>query len=259
MNIFCSVLTYELGKALGVVEATAEFRRQIDDPKAPDSLPAARMVARLRELGNVMLYHGAGTCLAKARSRAAHAAHKWLAEQDDSQRAIWVMCDDDVECDQRTLRALLAVAGHDRIAVLPCAVRGNDREQHTVNVVWESTLLLPLSPESVVARPVLRGGCGVMVVPLGALRLMHERLKLAVDEEGAFQLDWWHDDDDDVKPALFAQRFAPRSETDSRRTWLGEDYSFCELARSAGVPIFAPVEGVSIHDGIGLDLKLCQR
>ncbi len=249
MNIFVSVLTYELGKALGIVEATAEFRRQVDDPKSPDSLPAARMVARLRDAGNVMLYHGAGTNLAKARSRAAAAAHKWLAAQDDAQRALWVMVDDDVECDAKTLRALLAIAGHDRIGVLPCAVRGNEREQATVNCVWESTLLLPLPPESVVARPVLRGGCGLMVVPLEALR--------RISEHGAGE--WWHDDDDEVKPALFAQRFALRSETDSRRTWLGEDYSFCELARSAGVPIFAPVEGISIHDGIGLDLKLCQR
>lgn len=244
MNIFVSVLTYELGKALGIVEATAEFRRQVDDPKSPDALPAARMVARLRDVGNVMLYHGAGTNLAKARSRAAHAAHRWLAAQDDSQRALWVMVDDDVECDAKTLRALLAVAGDSRVAVLPCAVRGNEREQATVNCVWESTLLYPI--EGIETRPVARGGCGLMVVPLGVLRRVSE-----------FGCEWWHDDDDDVKPALFAQCFALRSETDNRRTWLGEDYSFCERLRAAKVSIVAPVVGVSIHDGIGLDLKLC--
>lgn len=247
MNIFVSVLTYELGKALGIVEATAEFRRQIDDPKGPDNLPAARMVARLRDCGNVMLYHGAGTCLSKARSRAAHAAHKWLAEQDDSQRAVWVMVDDDVECDARTLRALLAVAGSERVAVLPCGVRGNEREQATVNCVWDSSLIYPI--EGIETRPVKRGGCGLMVVPLAALRAL----------VAAKDWDWWHDDDDDVKPALFAQRFEPRSATDARRTWLGEDYSFCSRLREVGVTIVAPVVGVSIHDGIGLDLKLCAQ
>lgn len=245
MNIFVSVLTYELGKQLGIEDATAEFRRQVDNPKAPDNLPAARMVARLRELGNVMLYHGAGTCLPKARSRAGNAAHQWLAAQPDSQRALWVMVDDDVECDQKTLRALLAIAGSNRVAVLPCAVRGNAAEQATVNVMWDSTLIYPL--EGIETRPVRRAGCGVMVVPLDVLRAL-----VATDCE------WWLDDDGESKAALFAQCFAPRSETDQRRTWLGEDFSFCERLRRAKVSIVAPVVGVSIHDGIGLDLKLCQ-
>ena len=81
MNVFLSVLTYELGRQVGISEAPHEFRRQVDDPTSPDNLPAARVAARLAELGTVMLYHGAGTNLSKARSRAAHAARKWLSEQ----------------------------------------------------------------------------------------------------------------------------------------------------------------------------------
>lgn len=247
MNIFVSVLTYELGKALGIEDATLEFRRQVDDPKSPENLPAARVVARLRELGSVMLYHGAGTCLPKARSRAAHAALSWLREQDESQRAIWVMVDDDVECDARTLRTLLAAAAADRVAVLPCPIRGNAAEQHTLNLAWESSLLL--QSEGVTVRPVKRAGCGMMVVPLAALQRVS-------DDERA---DWWHDDDDQPKRALFQQLFAPRSDDDQRLAWLGEDYSFCERLRASGVSIVGIVDGVAIHDGQALDLKLCQR
>lgn len=247
MNIFASVLTYELGKALGIDDARAEFLRQVADPTHTDHLPASRMVARLRELGEVMLCHPAGTSLPKVRSRAAHEARKWLSAQGGG---VWVMVDDDVECDAPTLRRMLAAAGDSRVSVLPCPLRGTAAERHLLNVVWESTLLLEEQSAlagKLLVRLVRRGGCGLMVVPLEALEvvtLLHERFLT------------WHDDDDVDKVALF-QTIFPTLEGHTR--WLGEDYSFCERLREAGIPIVAPVEGVAIHDGFAIDLKLCQR
>ena len=245
MNVFLSVLTYELGRQVGISEAPHEFRRQVDDPKSPDNLPAARVAARLAELGTVMLYHGAGTNLSKARSRAAHAARKWLTEQNDSRRRVWVMCDDDVECDATTLHKLIAAAGSDRVAVLPCPIRGTASEQQTVNVVWDSSLVVV--ENGVRTRAASRAGCGLMVVPLGALeRVMADQNR-----------DVWGFDDDDGehKLALFHQTFVDAGD---RRLWLGEDYSFCWRLRAAGVPLVGIVEGIAIHDGVGLDLRLCQ-
>lgn len=245
MNVFLSVLTYELGRQVGISEAPHEFRRQVDDPKSPDNLPAARVAARLSELGTVMLYHGAGTNLAKARSRAAHAARKWLGEQSETRQRVWIMCDDDVECDARTLSQLITAAGSDRVAVLPCPIRGTASEQQTVNVVWQSQLTM--FEQGVRTRAARRAGCGLMVVPIGAL----QRLMANTESEVLFD----DDDGERDKLGLFHQMFIDEGD---RRLWLGEDYSFCERLRAAGVPLVGIVEGIAIHDGVGLDLRLCQ-
>lgn len=248
MNIFASVLTYELAKALGIEEAQAEFRRQVSEPTNSEHLPASRMVARLRELGNVMLCHSAGTSLPKVRSRTAHEALKWLSAEGGG---VWVMIDDDVECDGATLRRMLAAAGESRVAVLPCPIRGTAKERQILNVTWDGSLILEEKTAlagKLLVRLVRRGGCGMMVVPFEALHSVSDMCA-----------EWFHDDDDELKKALFAQLFALRSDSDSKRVWLNEDYSFCERLRGAGIPIVAPVEGISIHDGFALKLDLCQK
>lgn len=247
MNIFASVLTYELAKAMGIEAAQQEFRRQVDNPKSVESLPAARMVARLREVGNVMLCHAAGTSLPKVRSRTAHEALKWLK---DNGGGIWVMCDDDVECDVPTLSRMIAAAGESRVAVLPCLIRGTAAERATLNVVWDGSLVLEehtAAAGNLLVRLVRRGGCGMMIVPLEPLE--------AVTRLNERDLTW-HDDDGADKVALFQTIFPM---IDGHPRWLGEDYSFCERLRECGIPIVAPVEGRAVHDGTLLDLQLCQQ
>ena len=72
--LFVSCLTYELTRRVGVERSGAAFVQMV---RAPDdsSLPAARTVARLAQLGaELELFHGVSSCLPKARSRAAAAA-----------------------------------------------------------------------------------------------------------------------------------------------------------------------------------------
>lgn len=230
--IVVSVLTYALGKELGIAGAARELSRQFSDGTG-DVLPCVRTIQRLRGLDELMLYHGSSTTLPKARSRAAHAA---LAAPNAD---LWVMIDDDVETDLDTLARLVAIARAGKVAVLPCAVRstGND---HRVNVLWQGSLIDPTGGVS--ARAVARGGCGLMIVPRAALERMRFTYSAALS---------YLDDDGQKRVALFAQMFT--GDLDSQM-WLGEDYSFCERCRAAGVELAAPVEGHSIHDGAILDL-----
>lgn len=226
--IFVSVLTYELGKEHGLENAAAEFLRQVGTPDN-EALPAARVVARLRDIDEVQLYHGAGTCLAKARSRAAQA---FLESRCDR----WVMVDDDVETNTSTLERLLSAAGLSHVSVLPCLVRGST-DDHRVNVVWGGELVQVVN--GVRVRSVKRAGCGLMVVPRAPL------------ERAAKDCPRWIDDDGTSKAALFYEMLAPVDGADTVR-WLGEDYSFCARLGSSDVPIVGLVEGVSVHDGRAL-------
>lgn len=231
-RLFVSTQTYALAKQIGVEAATQEFERQCQKPDR-NSLPAARMVRRLRELGCVAAWHNAGTTLPKLRSRSAHAAHA-------SECEYWVLLDDDVECDQSTLIRLLGAAGAPddlRIAVLPCLLRGTEHEGSLVNCVWSSAIVQGTTHNLV--RPVARAGCGAMIVTRGALRRMLEHWTPGL---------CWKDDDGLTKVALFEMVRTLGGE------WLGEDYSFCERARIAGVEIFGLVSGVSMHDGRHLQL-----
>jgi hypothetical protein len=229
-SFFVTPSTYALGKAMGVERAGAAFLEMIDKPSAKsDCLPSARMICRLQEMGKVTMWHGWGTDLPKLRSRAAYAAFEGACDQ-------WVTLDDDVECDTATLRSLVEMAGHERIAVLPCLIRGSKAEAGALNVVFEGALLTP-SPGGL-ARPCKRGGTGCMVVGGQALArmMMHYR-----DELG------WLDDDQRMKVALFEARV-------QQQQWFGEDYSFCNRARSLGIEILSPAAGRSNHDGRILDL-----
>lgn len=249
MNIFCSTLTSALGKQLGIRAAAREFASQVADPAAHDPaelLPVARVVLRLREYGDVMLYHGASTSLPKARSRAAHAALESKAD-------LWVMVDDDVETDIDTLGRLVTLARDDRVSVLPCAIRGAGAEESRLNVVWASPLIsctdrsvsVTGSIEAKVeGRDVRRGGCGLVIVARKALERVTDLYR-----------DFYYDDDDGVrKVALFAMTLW---EMEGRQLWLNEDYSFCERLHDACVSIVAPIKGTSWHDGALVDLAQC--
>jgi hypothetical protein len=230
MKIFVSVATYELGKRLGVERAAREFLRMCERPLRGD-LPAARMVARLRELGDVALYHGASTTLPKLRSRAADAA--WQSGAD-----LWVMVDDDVECDTATLARLIKLAGDARVSVLPCAVRGvaGDAE---LNVRFAEKLVDVAG--GIPFRRAELAGTGCMVVTRAAL----QRVRDAMQADGK-----WIDDDGQQKLALFEMHRDRES-----GEWFGEDFSFCRRLRAAGVQIRALMQGVSSHDNQTIQLE----
>lgn len=233
--IVVSLLTYELGKALGIDGAAHEISIQLSGDCMPgDELAAVRTIQRLRGIDELMIYHGASTTLPKARSRAAHAALGARAAD------LWVMVDDDVETDLDTLSRLIAIARTGSVAVLPCAVRSTSGD-HRINVMWNGALVQV--DKGVSSRSVVRGGCGLMIVPRSALELVIEDYRSELS---------YRDEDGEQRVAIFSQMFAgePRE-----RIWLGEDYSFCERLRASGIGVAAPVVGKSIHDGIGLDLR----
>lgn len=227
--IFLSVLTYELGRALGVEAAAREFARQLTAPPGEPRIPAASVAYNLQRLGGdeVMLYHPFGTRLPQLRSRCAHAA---LASSAD----VWVMCDDDVATDAEVLRAMLAVARSPEhpAVILPCLVRGAKGE-HRVNVEWGTTLVEQIAGHTV--QRVTRGGCGLMVVHRAALTLAAEYAELYQDDDGVIKRAFFRD-------MLLADR------------WLGEDLSFCARLNAAGVLLVAPAEGASYHAGQLLEL-----
>lgn len=232
--IVVSLLTYELGKALGIDGAAHEVATQLSGDCLPgDELAAVRTIQRLRSIDELMVYHGASTTLPKARSRAAHAA---LAA---SAADLWVMVDDDVETDPDTLAQLIAIARTGTVAVLPCAVRSTSGDKR-VNVVWHSALV-QVDKRGVSSRAVLRGGCGLMVVPRTALQLVTDDYRSELS---------YRDDDGEERVALFSQLFLG-----SPRVWLGEDYSFCARLRASGIAIAAPVKGQSIHDDMLVNLR----
>lgn len=234
--ICVSALTYALGKALGIELAGRELARQLTETPKPGldwDLPVVRTIKLFQRHDEIMLYHGACTTLPKARSRAAHAALETTAD-------LWAMCDDDVETDAATLERLIAIARSGRVAVLPCAVR-SVRGDHRINLTWASSLVTV--ERGVSMRAVRRGGCGLMIVPRIALEAVRDFYREDLS---------YHDDDGVQRVALFAQMMWGGS---PNQLWLGEDYSFCERLRVAGIEIAAPLEGTSIHDGSELDLR----
>jgi hypothetical protein len=245
-RIFVSCLTYELSKRLGVELAAKEFARMCECPE-PGDLPCARMVGRLRQFGALALYHAAGSCLPKLRSRCAHAALESGADY-------WVMLDDDVECESATLDRLLAAAGDPLeacIVVLPCRLRGDAGERDTVNVRFVDAGPVVVGNGGPI-REIIHGGCGCMVVTRGALQRVSEYYRRELS---------WQDDDRCTKVALFEMiRELPLPDPKLRPLeqepeWLGEDLSFCRRVRETGVPIFALLSGLSFHDGQALKLN----
>lgn len=230
-SIFFSTLTYELSRQLGNQQAAAELVEQCRTP-TKTSLPVARMVYRVSQWHDVQLYHGAGSYLPKARSRAAHAALQSGADY-------WLMCDDDVECDARAIETLLRCSMYDdRVAVgLPCWLRGA-RESEQINVQWDGDLVLGGT------RKAKRIGTGCLMLSRVALQEVTDMCNPALA---------WDDDDEQRKVALFRDLAWQNHET-RRQEWLGEDFSFCHRLRDAGVELRGVVEGVSRHAGEALQL-----
>lgn len=224
--IFLSVLTYELGRALGVEAAAREFARQASASPGTDRIPAAAVAYNLQRMfgfEGVTLYHPFGTRLAHLRSRCAHA---FLASSAD----VWVMCDDDVATDDRVLRAMVDIARSPQhpVVILPCLVRGATGDDR-LNLEWDGQLVEQLAGHTV--QRVARGGCGLMAVPRSALMAAAEFAEQ------------YHDDDGQTKLAYF------RELVEDER-WLGEDLSFCARLRAADVQLVAPVDGQSYHAGM---------
>lgn len=230
-TVLVSALTYELGKQLGIERASRQFIAQCEHPNR-NSLPVARMIARLRQLSEVIVYHGFSTSLPKARSRAAHEALSSAAD-------FWLMCDDDVECDTDTLGRMFVIAGTavPAAVVLPCVLRGTAADRSEVNVQLTKGSI-PISIGGFAAQTIDRGGTGMMLLNRAALERVsdHYRSELA-----------WRDDDGVSKIALFQPIL-------SGGEWLGEDFSFCDRLLAAGVGLWAVLDGVSLHAGEGLRL-----
>jgi hypothetical protein len=236
-TVFGSTLTYQLGRELGIERAAREFQNQLRNTDR-NSVPCARVFARLSKLTNLQVYHGASTTLPKARSRAAHAALQ-------SHASYWLMCDDDVEADTGTLLRMFELAGEPtelRAVVLPCLMRGAGTEQETVNVQFEPGSLLQFQG-SVPWRAADRAGTGCMLLTAGALHAVTEYFRSELE---------FVDDDRDRKVALFQLLISDEREPFGQ--WLGEDFSFCDRLHGAGVELRALLSGASMHAGSPLAL-----
>lgn len=238
--IFVSVMTYALGKELGLTEAVAEFHAQVKEPSS-DSLPAARVVARMARLEEIGLYiDPAATCIGKGRSRAFHAARESPAD-------IWISVDDDMDADTRTLELLVesvrAYAEVPRVVFAPYWLR----EQEKVSAALE---------QYPIARPVngggetlsaVAGGFGLVAVNRAAMQRLHVEHTPALcyqDDDGVERLALFHDIFHGKLSAVGADR----------GRWYGEDTSFYKRCRGVGVRVEALATGHTMHCGRTLRL-----
>lgn len=229
-----TVSAYALGKKLGIREAMRELAVQVEHP-TPHSLPAVRVVARLRNICDVVVrFDTGGTVLGKVRSRHAHSA--WESGAD-----VWVSCDDDVEATTATLQSLLQAVddGTPRIALAPYIMRAASTLVSVASVelprIVTSERVLP-GPAGARLRPVPRGGFGLVAMNRAALEAVRESCShLAyVDDDGVERLGLFHDQ---IR----------------EKRWLGEDLAFFEHV-PARVHVEALLTGHTVHDGEALDL-----
>jgi hypothetical protein len=230
-----TVSAYALGKEIGIVEAMRELERQVQTPTR-ESLPAVRVIARLRELCDVIVrVDTGGTVLGKVRSRHAHAAWESGAE-------VWLSCDDDVEATTSTLLSMLQAVGDPTpsIVLAPYIIRSATTLVSVASVeiprIVTSERVLS-GPGAARLRPVPRGGFGLVAMNRAALELVRgECLHLAyVDDDGVERLGLFHDQ-------IRGKR------------WLGEDLAFFEHV-PARVRVEALLTGHTVHDGEALDLS----
>ena len=233
--IFVSVMTYALGKELGLTEAVVEFHAQVKEPSS-DSLPAARVVARLARLDELGLYiDPAATCIGKGRSRAFHAARESAAD-------VWLSVDDDVDADTRTLELLVEAVRGDadtpRVVFAPYWLR----EQDKVSAALE---LHPL------ARPIKGGGEALSAVAggFGLVAVNRAAMQRLLVEHTPSIL--YRDDDGVERLALFHDIFFGGSGVG---VWYGEDTSFYKRCRGVGVRVEALATGNTVHCGRALRL-----
>lgn len=227
--IFVSTLIYALGKTLGFEAAVSEFHKQLKNP-GPSSLPCVRTIARLQQLDDVQLMvDPACTSIAKARSRAFHAAAMSSAD-------VWVSIDDDSEATADTLDLMLQAArsGGD-LVIAPCLLRGQDRVNVALYQIESERELLDG------ARLIRAHAGGLAISALG--RRAMSTLAAAYSPDLLFT-----DHDGVQRLALFAEEIIGGQ-------WFGEDVSFCARVAAAGLVIEALATGVTSHDGQGLLLN----
>jgi hypothetical protein len=231
--IFASTMVYALGKELGFVDAEAEFNRQLEDPTS-ESLPAVRMIHRLRHLDSVGLHvDAAATSIPRARCRAFDHAEKSLAD-------FWFSVDDDCECDTETAKRMLEAAREEQAVILaPYLLRGTNE----VSCMVAPDALERVLPSGARLIASQGGGFGLVCMP----RSVMLKLSLMYSSRLGFR-----DTDGKYRIALFHEQL-------SLQSWLGEDVSFCRLAIDAGVPVWAVGTGVTRHCHQRLDLELVRR
>jgi hypothetical protein len=227
--IFVSTMIYALGKVLGLEPALEEFHAQLKNPSKA-TLPCVRAIQRLQTMDDVsLLVDPAATSIAKARSRAFHAAA--LSPAD-----VWVMIDDDCEATADTLDSLVQAArASGDLVVAPCQLRGQDR----TNVVMyqiESERRLPDGAELGRAHA---GGLAIAALSRHAMNKLAE----------AYEPELLYTDHDQVaRLALFAEELAGGQ-------WFGEDIAFCARCTAVGLKVEALLTGVTSHDGRALLLN----
>lgn len=226
--IFVSTMIYALGKVLGFEPALEEFHAQLKHPKA--TLRCVRAIQRLQTMDDVeLLVDPAATSIAKARSRAFHAAAMSKAD-------VWVMIDDDCEATVDTLDSLIEAArsGGD-LVLAPCQLRGQDRT---------NVLLYQLDSERKLADGAVLGRAHAGGLAIAALS-RHAMNTLAE----AYQPELLYTDHDHVaRLALFAEEIAGGQ-------WFGEDIAFCARCTAVGLKVEALLTGVTSHDGRALLLN----
>jgi hypothetical protein len=228
--LFASLFLYAAEKHCSVVERAAEawpervkrWRRQ------PQTCPwpGMRTLAALGTLGEpVAEFINAGAFITRGRSRA---AGRFLTSKAD----VWVSCDDDVEADDQVVRRLVercrSTVG---LVVAPTVLRGrstSDVVQHAAGE-REGDLL-----------PISRTAFGLVALHREAVLSVLPGAPIARDEEQGYEY-----------PALFLERVEAGQ-------WLHEDYAFCDLARSRGVPMHALLGALTRHAHVPFTLQAPQ-
>lgn len=231
-SVCVTVSCYALGKRLGLERGLRELERQIQAPTR-ESIPAARAIARLRNVaGLVVRCDTGGTLLGMVRSQ--HAHYAWM-----SGAQVWLSIDDDVEATTPTLRDLVdaTIGPVPRIVVAPCMTRQGGLGLPMVNV----DLPRIVSSERVLSsgarlRPIRYGGLGLVAMNRAALEEVREACAhLAyVSADGVERLALFHDELRDGQ-------------------WLGEDVAFFSRVPKH-VEVEALLTGYTSHAGQPLSL-----
>lgn len=234
MSIFFSTHLYTLGWQLGIDEATAEFKRQVDDPNE-DSLPCVRTLARLRGLEDCQLWFDTGS------TRIGHSRSLAFADGLSSLCDIWFSCDDDCEADTPTLQAMLdAVRDQLGICVAPYLTRGSASQRPTIALEF---------PRIFASRTLASGAVLVRATHAGlGLTAMSRRAMSVIDLAAVDELRFRRTDGHWAN-AHFLERITP----DGR--WLGEDIAFFSRVPEH-LPIEALLTGATVHAGQHLDLNI---
>lgn len=167
MKVCCSVITYELGKRLGLKQAAAEFFRQAASGIDTEAdLPSARCVRRLRKLTDVALIHDAGgTSIGIGRSRQFSMAIETGAD-------VWLAIDDDLDCSTETLTHLLGALDPEaeQIVIVPYWLR---QDTPAVAVTLDpSSELERVTHTGARLRRALTGGFGLVACTRPAMLAM---------------------------------------------------------------------------------------